>query len=187
MFDQATLIKFLNQAFDSEGIDIFCMSYFDEAFDKVEGEISKNRKIIALITYCKQHLKMPQLHQRLREERKAMFEEFETKYAQELAENDDSFAEKRREQPVDELISKLRTWVAQNKLKKALQEIQSYCSTIEHEDAKDISGAAILLLGQLAQLEHDKNMNLIAADRAGAEKTRIDKATLELIQKLEDL
>ncbi|NJO03965.1 MAG: hypothetical protein HC880_21855, partial [Bacteroidia bacterium] len=81
-YDVAILSDLLNAAFNDEGINDFCFYYFPEVFDNVGGGYSKNQKIRALITYCKQHDRVDELLRRIEQERPAMYRKYESRLFQ---------------------------------------------------------------------------------------------------------
>jgi len=85
--DKGTLIKLLMKAFNDEGLDVFCMSYFDEVFNNFADGLSKTKKIMALISYCEQRLQIPKLEELIKQERTEMYEYFHIEYDKSISRN----------------------------------------------------------------------------------------------------
>jgi hypothetical protein len=65
----AGLRQFINQCFSDEELETFCFDYFREVGDDFGGGISKNRKVIKLISYCENRGLLPNLTAALEQER----------------------------------------------------------------------------------------------------------------------
>lgn len=72
----AQLLKLLNVAFDDNDLQMFCMTHFEEVYNNFAAAQPKNTKIMALVDYCKRHLKTPVLLEAIKEERPEMYEKY---------------------------------------------------------------------------------------------------------------
>ena len=72
----SVLVKLLKAAFDEEGLQMFCMMYFEEVEDNFAVGQSKNAKIMALIKYCRHKSQISELLTKIKEERPEKYKEF---------------------------------------------------------------------------------------------------------------
>ncbi|HMT20619.1 MAG TPA: SUMF1/EgtB/PvdO family nonheme iron enzyme [Promineifilum sp.] len=63
------LRKFIVQFFSDEGLETLCFDYFPEAANEFGSGMSKNRKVIVLISHCERRDRLADLHAALMRER----------------------------------------------------------------------------------------------------------------------
>ncbi|MEO1652864.1 MAG: hypothetical protein AAFU64_04925, partial [Bacteroidota bacterium] len=149
--------------------------YFEEVYKNFTTGQSKNARILKLIEYAKQHLKVEELLGHIKEERAGMYAKHlgtsndatnSNSSKQENSSGSQSSAGTKQDTP----INRLNQLLAQDDLKGALELLDSQAESHQNDKLKN---DVIMQSGRLHRIEEDYNKGTLGYEAYQMERTKI--------------
>ncbi len=174
----AQLFKLMNEAYNDEDFQVFCMMYFEPVYNNFAGGQSKNAKIMKLIEHCKQHLKMDTLLERIQEERPEQYQKHLGDASSKEAAGEQSTTSSVDTDQAVSVNARFEELLKDQDLRGALVLLE------EHAEAKqdqDLKNTVLLQRGRLSAIERDFKQGLVDYNNYKMELVRISQGIQGLL------